>query len=76
MYVCIADPRTLVESKMLKLVGGWSCADCLYSSKYTTDVRRHIESKHMQDYNGCAVCNLVFDHFNQYKQHYQMCHAK
>jgi len=62
--------------KMVKMIGGWSCMDCMYSSKYTTDVRRHIESKHMSDFLFCALCDITFDTFNHFKQHYILCHIE
>lgn len=61
---------------MVKIVGGWSCTECLYSSKYTTDVRRHIESKHMQEFKSCEACAIEFPSFNQYKQHFIVYHKK
>jgi len=40
--------REAVESQMCRVVGGWECIVCRYTSKYTTDVRRHVESKHIE----------------------------
>ena len=35
----------------------WQCADCDYSSPYTTSVKRHIESKHvMAVLYQCDIC--------------------
>ena len=70
------DPRKVVEGKMVRIAGGWSCKECLYTSKYTTDVRRHVESKHMHHFSNCDLCSVHFPNFVQLKQHYILCHVK
>ena len=49
--------------------------DCMYNSKYTTDVRRHIESKHFRGIHSCAVCQYVASTFVEYKHHYGQYHS-
>jgi len=58
------DLGDLITSKMIRVdcVDAkqgykWQCADCDYSSQYTTSVKRHIESKHVGSViYQCDIC--------------------
>jgi len=68
------DPRVMVESKMVRVTGGWECRDCTYMSKYTTDVRRHIESRHFRGHHTCELCLYEAATFVEYKHHFLQFH--
>ena len=59
------DLNFLISSKMSKVLGeaghiNWRCDDCLYESKYKTNVMEHVESKHVHSTGIiCQFCNLV-----------------
>jgi len=59
------DLNSLINSKMSKVLGdaghiNWRCDDCLYESKYKTNVMEHVESKHVHSTGIiCQFCNLV-----------------
>jgi len=50
--------REAVESQMCRVEGGgWECLVCRYNSKYSTHVRRHVESQHMEGLDlTCEYC--------------------
>ena len=61
---------------MSRVVGGWECAVCRYTSKYTTDVRRHIESKHVEGLDlYCEFCGYLAANVSTYRRHYRTEHA-
>jgi hypothetical protein len=62
---------------MCRVLGGWECLSCGYSSKYTTDVRRHIESKHVEGLVdlACTICGHLAANVSTYKRHYLFQHA-
>jgi hypothetical protein len=67
--------REAVESQMSRVPGGWQCAVCFYTSKYTTDVRRHIESKHVGGMDlVCQFCGYMASNVSTFKRHYRVEH--
>ena len=53
----LSDLEEEISQKMVRLVEGWQCQDCLWTTKYKTRLWEHIESKHVQSqgYN-CGIC--------------------
>jgi len=51
-----------VLSQMCRVEGGgWGCTGCLYNSRYSTHVRRHVESQHMEGLDlTCEYCGKIF----------------
>jgi len=51
----------VIRSQMYKRMDGfWVCSSCEYSSKSSSSVREHVESKHISsDGYPCAVCGHV-----------------
>jgi hypothetical protein len=37
----------IVDSKCVKLDGAFSCSDCNFQTKYGTNMKNHVESKHL-----------------------------
>merc|ERR1712059_77293 len=52
------DFDRLIRSKMVKSEGMWQCTECQYSTKKSSNLFEHIESRHCpsQGYT-CAICN-------------------
>lgn len=60
----ILDLNFLINSKMSKVLSdaghNWRCDECLYESKYKTNVMEHVESKHVNSPGIiCQHCDLV-----------------
>lgn len=74
----VALVREAVERQMIRVVGGWSCAVCRYTSKYTTDVRRHIESRHLAGMNHleCRYCGHMAANMAGFLRHHRLQHAE
>jgi len=59
------DLNSLINSKMSKVLDDaghriWRCDDCLYESKYKTNVMEHVESKHVNSPGIiCPYCELI-----------------
>ena len=67
------DVENLIKSKQWKdEVGSIHCSECDYVSKYTTNVRKHIEAHHLEGFNVeyiCSDCQRSFKSKNSYQSH-------
>ena len=64
------DLETEIKSKMVKVDQAWRCADCEYSSLKSTNLYRHIESKHVQtQFYTCQICRRSFKGSNSFNVH-------
>ena len=63
------------RKRMENINGQWSCLLCDYQSDKSTNVYRHIESRHGdgQEYE-CQVCRKVFKGMNAYHNHIYKAH--
>ena len=64
-----------MSSMMMNHGGGkWSCTECGYTSK-STNVRYHIESKHIESAGYiCPICNYFSKTRNAHNQHMSLKH--
>ena len=66
-----------IRAKMIKCGNMWQCTDCDYSSCKTTNLFRHIESKHVETrMYGCQYCGKQFKGVNVYQTHIYTVHKK
>jgi len=67
------DVENLIKTKQWKdEAGNTHCTDCDYVSKYTTNVRKHIEAHHLEGINVeyiCHDCQRLFKSKNSYQSH-------
>ena len=71
----ILDISHEIRSKMIKFGNVWRCTDCDYSSPKTTNLYRHIESKHVPTpIYSCQYCGKVFKGINYYSSHMSTSH--
>ena len=64
-----------VNAKMTRIPGGWQCTECPMNSKYTTTVKRHIESKHLSHVNHyCSICEVSFTTSDKLNRHVKNSH--
>ena len=70
-------PKTFVDSqnearRKMRHLGGsdWACTECDYRSNRSTNVYKHVESRHVtgQDYI-CQYCGKVLRNLNSYDNH-------
>ena len=55
---------------MVKVGQAWRCTDCDYSSLKSSNLYRHIESKHVQtQFYTCQICNRSFKGSNSFNVH-------
>jgi hypothetical protein len=55
----------------------WRCVDCGYESKYKTNVREHVESKHTESTGAvCSFCNVVCVNRKGLRNHVYKYHRK
>ena len=55
----------------------WACSACGKESKYKNDMRRHIESLHVQDHPGykCDYCLTILNSSNALRLHVKNKHC-
>ena len=52
--------KAAIDAKMTRWEGQYVCTDCDYSTKNSSDLRRHIEAKHVQTAGWeCSVCSIA-----------------
>ena len=72
-YFNLVDVENLIKTKQWKdEAGNTHCTDCDYVSKYTTNVRKHIEAHHLEGINVeyiCHDCQRLFKSKNSYQSH-------
>jgi len=70
------DMMIAIGGRMTRLQGGlFGCTDCVYTSKYGKDLRRHIEAKHMSSISWqCDICSKPCPSKNAYDHHYRRYH--
>ena len=64
----------LIRSKMSSVIGEegtvWQCNDCLYVSKYRTNVMEHVEAKHVAPVElYCQYCDKVCPNKKSLRNH-------
>ena len=64
----------LIRSKMSSIMSEegtvWQCNDCLYVSKYATNVREHVEAKHVAPIElYCQYCDKVCPNKKSLRNH-------
>ena len=74
IHVVLAGIDDLVASMMHKIVTdegtSWSCRHCDYQSKKSTNVREHVESKHVQSSGVmCSICFKVCPNKKSLRNH-------
>ena len=42
--------------KMLRTDSGWCCTDCDYVTNVPGNLKRHVESKHIDSNYSCDIC--------------------
>jgi len=52
----------------------WLCNDCSYTSKIKTDVKKHIERKHLSLTVPCGFCHKQFNNRYDFKRHVNKFH--
>ena len=60
------------DSNGMKL---WQCNDCGYTRERKSDVRRHIEHKHVDLQVSCQYCDSVFTSRGGLKAHLKFKHG-
>ena len=66
---------TEIKSKMVKFGNIWQCSDCDYSSSKSTNLYRHVESKHVAtQFYPCPKCGKHFKGSNSYSVHMYTAH--
>ena len=68
----LVDPATMatIESMIEQRVGGFSCIKCGYTSKRISNVKDHIERKHIEGMEyPCTSCDKVFRSSNAIRIH-------
>ena len=53
----------------------WSCNECYYRKKSRTDVKRHIECKHLNLAFNCQYCFKIMSSSNALRNHIKNFHA-
>ena len=67
--------KAAIDAKMTRWEGQFVCTDCDYSTKNSSDLRRHIEAKHVQTAGWeCSVCNKFCPTKNAYEIHFRRYH--
>ena len=56
----ISEVEDMVTGLMQKISGKWTCLTCNLESRDKTDLRRHIEAKHI---NAEVICPVCFSHY-------------
>ena len=74
-----ADREEWIKSRMVLLVDHngeriWSCTECDFSHKKTTNVADHIEVKHLVIRVPCHLCPLTFSTSSYLKKHFKHKH--
>ena len=65
---------TEIKSKMVKFGNMWQCSDCDYSSSKSSNLYRHVESKHVEtQFYPCPKCGKHFKGSNSYSVHMYRC---
>ena len=65
----------MVTGQMQKIAGKWTCTTCNSECRDKTDLRRHIESKHI---NAEVICPVCFNHYKtreSFAKHMAKMHA-
>ena len=67
-----------INSKMSKSAEGlWSCLVCGYATKIKTNMKFHVESKHIQsDGFECQICHLFCQNRKALRNHIDRNHGK
>ena len=61
------DTMAMVESLIVKRTDGFGCTNCEYTSKKTSNMRKHAE-KHIEGLEyPCNVCNKVYRSSNSFR---------
>jgi len=69
------EMKAAIDAKMTRWEGQFVCTDCDYSTKNSSDLRRHIEAMHVQTAGWeCSVCNKFCPTKNAYEIHFRRYH--
>jgi len=76
----IGEREEWIKSRMVLLVDPngeriWSCTECNFSHKKTTNVGDHIEVKHLVIRVPCHLCPLTFSTSSYLKKHFKHKHS-
>ena len=58
--ITISEVEDMVTGLMQKISGKWTCMTCNSECRDKTDLRRHIEAKHI---NAEVICPVCFNHY-------------
>ena len=75
----IGEREEWIKSRMVHMVDHngervWSCTECNFSHKKTTNVGDHIEVKHLVIRVPCHLCPLTFSTSSYLKKHFKHKH--
>ncbi len=82
MYFNIAlflDLDSIIIEKMTQAVDEegnklWQCNECGYARERKSDIRRHVERKHIEMQVACNLCSMVFSTRLSLKEHMKYKH--
>ena len=65
----------LVMSKMVNLGSGlgYNCTDCDYNSRMKSNMRHHVESKHLNLTYHCSICRKSQKSYKSWFLHIKLC---
>ena len=68
----------LVMSKMVSLGTGqgYTCTDCDYSSRMKSNMRHHVESKHLNLVYQCSICRKSQKSYKSWFLHIKVCNMR
>ena len=70
LYVFIpGDFESLIQSKMTKVDGSWSCTDCGHLTATKSHLYEHVESKHVSSGYYCQYCQKFCPSRNALRSH-------
>ena len=52
----------------------WQCTDCGYARERKSDIRRHVERKHIEMRVACNLCSMLFSTRLSLKEHMKYKH--
>ena len=72
------DHEELIMSKMFNLGPGlgYNCTDCEYSSRVKSNMRHHVESKHLNLLYHCNSCRKSQKSYKSWFLHIKACNLR
>ena len=79
LFLDIEQRKSFIKSKMSQIQTEsegkvFQCLECNYTSKISTNMKDHIEAKHLYSRIACSLCDLTFSTISYLTKHMKRNH--